>query len=292
VNSAEILGYLFGSRILPWQRTWPTQSVRDLKEAFEIPPQTFSYQYQVSTGFLYAEEKHGADDALYSFSTAFRFLVKTVAKCEPISAELSSPLPFTWTEIGFWTQWRPNHSNVLLCSILDLRMGALLYKLRQALINDSLQVPLNSTWGWHGILLPFVSCDFDEAVWKVRDLVRARESNRPWVRSASRLDYAGMHEIARHVLHSTETLGMAIEVVDQILAEVHTSERLQTQASIGICQNTRKERNLVRALYCEKMLLQSTHKRSQALEERLRNEIALVCIIHGYSFSHIELSAD
>jgi hypothetical protein len=292
VNHAEILGYLFGSRILPWQRTWPTQSLRDLKEAFDIPTQTFSYQYQVSTGFLYADEKHGTDDALYSFSTAFRFLVKSVAKYKPISTESSGPLPFMWTEIGFWTQWRPNHSDILLCSVLDLRKTTLLYKLRQALTNDSLQVPLSSALGWHGILLPFVSCDFDEAVWDIRDFVRAWESNRPQVCNVSRLDYVGMHEIARHVLHSTETLGMAIAVVDQILAEVHTSEILQTRASIGICQNARKERNLVRALYCEKMLLQSTHKRSQALEGRLRNEIALVSIIYGYSFPHIELSAN
>lgn len=277
MNHAEILDYLLGSRILPWQRTWPTQSLRDLQEAFDIPPQTFSWQYQVSTGFLYAEEKHGTDDALYSFSTAFRFLIKTVGKNEAISKELSGPSHFTWTEMGFWTQWRPNHSDVLLCSILDLRGTTLLDKLRQALINDSIQVPLDSALGWHGILLPFVSGDFDEAVWKVRDLVRERESNRPQVRSTSRLDYVGMHEIARHVFHSTETLSMAIEVVDRILAEVHASERLQTQVNKGIRQSGRKERNLVRVLYCEKMLLQCTHKRSQALEERLNNEIALVC---------------
>jgi hypothetical protein len=86
-------------------------------------------------------------------------------------------------------------------------------------------------------------------------------------------DFITMHEIARHAIHSSETLAMAIETVGSMIQEheifFDENSSLSQESTILSKQTTRTLRSHITMLKCLNM-------RSKALEERLRNEINLV----------------
>jgi hypothetical protein len=90
-----------------------------------------------------------------------------------------------------------------------------------------------------------------------------------------------MHEIARHAIHSSETLAIAIGTVGNMIQEheiFFEENPLVPQGSTMLSKQTR------RILRSHIMMLKFLHLRSKALEERLRNEINLVVyqvLLHG-----------
>lgn len=108
---------------------------------------------------------------------------------------------------------------------------------------------------------------FDHSVWCWRDVIRGLETCRP-TPGQPRRDFVQMHELARHVLQSTETLAVAISVVDSMIE--HLDGKPQSPGP--------EEARARGALVFGKSLLTCVHHRSRALEDRLRNEISLVCI--------------
>jgi hypothetical protein len=82
-----------------------------------------------------------------------------------------------------------------------------------------------------------------------------------------------MHELARHAIHSSETLAMAIETIGNLVQEheIFFEENPSlSQGSTTLSNQTR------RTLRLQITMLKCLHLRSKALEERLRNEINLV----------------
>jgi hypothetical protein len=82
-----------------------------------------------------------------------------------------------------------------------------------------------------------------------------------------------MHEIARHVIHSSEVLAVAIETVASIIQEheIFFEENLPLSDVA-----TTQSKELGRTFRSQRNVFKGLHLRSQALEERLRNEITLV----------------
>ena len=67
-----------------------------------------------------------------------------------------------------------------------------------------------------------------------RDLIRAQEKKRPSVEKGIEPGYTeDIHEIARHTIHSSETLAMALIVVDCMLAELGKPDDDSTARKIG-----------------------------------------------------------
>jgi len=82
-----------------------------------------------------------------------------------------------------------------------------------------------------------------------------------------------MHEIARHAIHSSETLEMAMETLSRMIQE-H-----QAWFNENVAENASKTVSLKpvrKSLQFQSTLLKCLHLRSKAVEERLRNEINLV----------------
>ena len=195
------------------------------------------------------------------FNTFFRFLSKH-ATCRPERiASCGSDVAYRWDKLSFYTQWRPSKSSVLLCFDIP---GTVRDQIRQELLGTNKKISAEIPFGLHSFLIPFVVRNFDEAVWSCRDLIRGLEYNRPDVLSP-KVDYIRMHEIARHSIHSTEMLGTAITVLDSMLLEIHRLGASAPQA-LTIERDFNFHRSTLRCLQL----------RSQALEERLRNEINLV----------------
>ena len=90
-----------------------------------------------------------------------------------------------------------------------------------------------------------------------------------------------MHEIARHTIHSTETIEMAMETVATMTSEHDHFAKSHQSAEDGRSPLSSFERTR-KALTLQRTLLKCLHLRSRALDERLRNEINLVSFLLGH----------
>jgi hypothetical protein len=86
-------------------------------------------------------------------------------------------------------------------------------------------------------------------------------------------NYILMHEIARHILHSSETLAVAVETVSSIAAY------RDSLLNPGNQEISLASRNIQSELQYQASLLKCLQLRSQAVEARLKNEINLVHIL-------------
>lgn len=89
-----------------------------------------------------------------------------------------------------------------------------------------------------------------------------------------RPDYIAMHELARHAIHSSEMLAVAAETISNLVQEneIFLNNNALPVASAPLSRQT------MRTLRSHIALLRSLYLRSKALEDRLRNEINLVCV--------------
>jgi hypothetical protein len=86
-------------------------------------------------------------------------------------------------------------------------------------------------------------------------------------------DYIELHETARHTLHSSETLAMALETLHSMMQE---QEDFSNRTLPGHPSSAVLFGNTRRSFQLQSTLLKSIHLRSQGLEKRIRNEINLV----------------
>jgi hypothetical protein len=75
-----------------------------------------------------------------------------------------------------------------------------------------------------------------------------------------------LHDVARHIIHSTETLDVAINTLNNMAEVIATPDVAISYTSQRVQQD----------LAFHKQVLRNLHARSQALDARLRNEINLV----------------
>ena len=156
---------------------------------------------------------------------------------------------------------------VLLCFDLP---EVLKDQMAQTLLGPN-TVSLSTTpFAFTAFLLPLIVANFDKAVWSCRDLIRGLEQERPEVLNP-KLQYVRMHEIARHAIHSTEMLGTSLTVLDSILTEMRQHSK---DINLG-----RDDLAAERDMNFHRSTLRCLQLRSQALEDRLRNEINLVSTI-------------
>lgn len=242
------------------------QVAHDLQDSFGISASTWEKQYRKATGYYLGSPIVSSNGEEEAVSTSLRFLIKTPGKAATVSHELSSGITYEWTEIGLWTQYRHEHSSILFCCVSDLCKTGFVDDVRAAL-TQSMPISLAHPFGWHAFMLPHISRAFHVAVWKCRDLIRDVEKRRP---SAGKrpTDYYALHELSRHVLHSTETLSMAVEVTQSVIEDL--------QGFRGQHWLPQQDESVEKIIRCQKTLLQCERGRSEALAGRLRNEIDLV----------------
>jgi hypothetical protein len=82
-----------------------------------------------------------------------------------------------------------------------------------------------------------------------------------------------MHELARHIIHSSETLSIAQETLKSMS---HSYDSILSTTAL----DNSASGNLKAELEQQISLLKCLQLRSQAVEARLKNEINLVCYSH------------
>ena len=218
-----------------------------------------------ASGFFNATQGRNDDGSVSSYRTSFRFLIKHPAPPRPSTGD-SYQIPYDWYKLGFSTRWQRSNSSLVLCFDLPTTLRS---RLQDALSGVSPRTFIESPFAFHIVALEHVADLFDQSVWSWRDVIRAFEQKRPNVKDP-RVEYDRMHEAARHVIHSSETLLVTLNVVEAMIEE-HAARYSEEKSSVRSLETGR-------AFRYHKSLFQCLHVRSQALEERLRNEINLVCI--------------
>ncbi|KAJ0285605.1 hypothetical protein COL940_003450 [Colletotrichum noveboracense] len=115
----------------------------------------------------------------------------------------------------------------------------------------------------------------DAAVWSVRDTVRNTEKERDGpTKPKPAPDYRHLHETARHAIHVSETLELAVKAARQILVQHGTIKADWSGAQPDAAWKRAWNHANGRLLFFEDML-SSLQERSASNKARLLNEIAL-----------------
>lgn len=193
---------------------------------------------------------------------------------------------YSWAEMSFYTEWKPN-STISLC--FDVPNPAQL-RLSQALASRQQPLDVKDVYASHVLILNEIVNMFDESVWALRDGVREIEKVVIWTglylnvvlaedaqaRNKSSLlkaDYPFLHDFARHVIHSTETLGVALDVVNRMIEQQESSIR---NPNCGSHQGTKALPESQQHLHFHRQILRGLRARSEANQQRLQNEINFV----------------
>lgn len=131
--------------------------------------------------------------------------------------------------------------------------------------------PLASTdpYWIHGILLEELLQLQDNAVWGIRNLVRQTEIHRSSPNSPHP-DFLRLHDIARHAIHVSETLDLAVTTVEMMTASHDAFIRSQ-HATDEATRNT--QNRLQSRLQFYNHMTRSLRYRAASNKERLSNEI-------------------
>lgn len=193
---------------------------------------------------------------------------------------------YYWFEMTFFTRWTTPGGHTVLC--LDVPDAALA-RLQALFLSPSKTLDLSDIYSPHLVIVDEIIRLFDISVWSLRNIVRTTELVRLLRRlkgrkvltiSQNRLsaveqghNFPLLHDFARHTIHSSETLEVALETMDGILEQhkfVSDAGRQFVRGGFAMSQNTMQH------LYFQIRLIRSVRARSHANEARLRNEINLV----------------
>ncbi len=84
-----------------------------------------------------------------------------------------------------------------------------------------------------------------------------------------------MHEIARHAIHSVETLDVAVHTVTALHDQYKRILQMETQSDESRIKSPSTQKHMEFQVH----LLQNLRSRSQANEKRIQNEITLVPLL-------------
>ncbi|RAK87269.1 hypothetical protein BO79DRAFT_229635 [Aspergillus costaricaensis CBS 115574] len=133
---------------------------------------------------------------------------------------------------------------------------------------------------WHAVIANTMVGVYDHSFWALRDLVRATEKSRVDVKSLTPDFFPHLHDIARHVFHSNETLEVAEHTMQCLVEEQARSYELYPDINKG--EWLQNKRNLLRRAKD----FHSLKIRSRSLSERLHNEINLGFNLVSQRFGH------
>ncbi|KAF3909323.1 hypothetical protein ABW20_dc0109971 [Dactylellina cionopaga] len=229
-------------------------------------------------------DRHGMKPA----HTWFRFLVKQLFKCSD-GSKFPENYEYTWYKMAFFSTWSQSGHKSILC--LDCPQD-LVVSMRGSLNNSCRDQFIVDPYSFHQIIIKGVVDIYDNSIWTLRDVVRAVEKAGLEERSAAGIstsntasssqnrvnlrrpnpDYDHLHEAARHVIHSTETLTVSTQVLEQIaLRQKGRSDRLINAPE----EEKRCMRQVHDNLIFYHGMIYAFKCRSESMQSRHQNEISL-----------------
>ncbi|KAM3418041.1 hypothetical protein BST61_g6250 [Cercospora zeina] len=236
-----------------------------LSTAFAIPPWLWQSKEQDANGYFFGSSvQTPGDSAQANHVSVFRFVVKYVTATKATPAGRTTSVRYDWHIMTFVVSKKASNAVVLLCfdTPTELRKQ-LSASVKDSSAEDFAEHPFHL----HAFVLQAVVELYDHALWQFRDLVRALEHGRPTIDDPDP-DYVAIDELARHVLHSSEVLSTALNVVGNMIDELGRYSSIHPPR--GATAND--PGSVIRH---QRSMLQFMHNRALALESRLKNEISL-----------------
>ncbi|OQE26459.1 hypothetical protein PENSTE_c005G00931 [Penicillium steckii] len=190
---------------------------------------------------------------------------------------LEPNLDYEWSQIRLFTRWhhKTNQTALLLFDPTS--------RINQIPEPDSTHLK-DPFWIYTHILDEIVILQ-DSAVWAIRDHIRPIEKA-PKPVGRPQPNYRGLHDIARHTVHITETLDVASQNIEQILRHHlrytntanHGSSNNNSSSNTDVTATISRQQifmNVHSKLEFAQSCLNSLRHRAIANEKRLQNEIQL-----------------
>ncbi|KAI9774479.1 MAG: hypothetical protein M1839_001712 [Geoglossum umbratile] len=235
-----------------------------LSSRYSIPPCFWTDTIANAPGYFGCQDSYSEDGGAQGHNTWFRFLVK-----QPFTNGATAS--YEWYIMSFATKWLPSNQNVALCFDAP---PILQNRLRASLASSQESPGFPDPYSLHRVIIEEILAIYDIAVWSLRDLTRAVERRRTEI-LPEQYDYPYLHEIARHIIHSSEVLETAIDTMDSIIQQ---HELFIAERSPNINGNPDSHpsfRQTGKYLQFQFKLFKALRGRSQANGERLRSEIGM-----------------
>ncbi|RDW82808.1 hypothetical protein BP6252_03920 [Coleophoma cylindrospora] len=268
-----------------------TDARQKLTDAYQIPEFFWRKFAEALSGFFDCQVARKANPASQTsaglLSTQSRYEIK---RPKPDVTSVSDDDSYEWLKWAFHTLWTPTAGITLLCFDLSPSSRAALQK---ALMTTDGHDISQDPFSIHVFLIEQLLLAYDDAVWAWNSFVRSlekasnpaahrreppthshintREQNRPsW--DAPRPDYIAMHNLARHIIHSAETLATGMETMKVLAQEydILRAEQPTVQATPRelAAENQRRLRSYLG-------MMKALHLRAEAAKARVQNEINL-----------------
>ncbi|KAF5656570.1 hypothetical protein FHETE_10938 [Fusarium heterosporum] len=226
---------------------------------FRMPELFWSGYSRRSNGYFGTETFRDDEGNISVLNTWSRFLVKQL-----------SGNKHNWHKFNIFTHWVAVSQQTFLLVFEAPKQLRLRSRFPEPLLKDSHKDALSDPFWFYPRLFEELCFLQDNAVWAVRDCVRAIEKED--LTEKPKPVYRSLHDTARHAIHVSETLEVAEKTIASIIQQ-HGA----FQEELG------SENKLVKARYRqvgERMMwydqiLHSLRRRASANKERLHNEIQL-----------------
>jgi hypothetical protein len=179
---------------------------------------------------------------------------------------------YLWYKFNIFTRWIASTDRCIVL-VFDPR-NAVKERLPSPLL-DCPEFQNSSDPYWvHALFVEEVIRLQDVSVWGIRNLVRKTEIQRAeWKRPEP--DYIVLHDIARHAVHVSETLDLAVKTVTCMMLQ--HNQLLESQPTINDKSKSSQGR-IRKRLHLFDHILESLRSRAASNKERLLNEIQLAFI--------------
>ncbi|KAF2489984.1 hypothetical protein BU16DRAFT_447140, partial [Lophium mytilinum] len=225
---------------------------------FNMPELWWSSWCRRSNGYFGSERGDGRGN-FDAYQTWFRFQIK------PTWVDKSTgKAHYAWHKFNIFTQWMESTKQTVILLFdphRDIKVP-LLNHLSHKLYSSTVEVP----YTMHVYFLEELVRLQNDAVWSIRDLVRNAEKIRAEENGmVTQSDYARLHDVARHAIHVSETLDVAIDTVEAMrkACSQFLFDYRDGVAGIQACSNFEFFQNVLRGL----------RSRSASNKDRLLNEI-------------------
>ncbi|KAF2866232.1 hypothetical protein BDV95DRAFT_585185 [Massariosphaeria phaeospora] len=182
-----------------------------------------------------------------------------------------------WYEMGFFAYWTQSGPTILLC----FNMPAKSQSDVQSMF-CSQDISRSCPYAVFSLISDALLRLYDDSVWAVRNHISQWEARR-----SQEIDYFLLHEIARHGVHVSETLNVAIRSLD---ATQRHHERFSTNNDLARNNNGHRHWDKVGSQFeFQVRFLQGLLQRSEANNARIQNEITLAFNVAAQRDSKVQL---
>ncbi|KAF2022531.1 hypothetical protein EK21DRAFT_119661 [Setomelanomma holmii] len=175
----------------------------------------------------------------------------------------SVPHGWEWYKMGFFASWKSSGQLTLICFDLPTKSQSVI----RSMI-DSHTIDRSNPYSTFLLVTDEVLRLYDDSVWSIRNHISQWEAKR-----STETDYSCLHEIARHGVHVSETLCVAIRSLNamgQHFRGLHANYHLARGA--GKCDRWDKVSS---RLAFQLQFLENLLQQLSANNARIQNEIAL-----------------